>query len=66
VVSEDAGREDLRSLHLSNKELERDTNCNTVAKFYWKEKESIGTTKERVVALARWHRSSVLCSKGNL
>jgi hypothetical protein len=43
VVSEDAGREDLRSLHLSNNELDRDTDCKAVVKY------SLGTPKERVV-----------------
>jgi hypothetical protein len=42
VVSEDPGREDLRSLHLGNKELDRETDCKAVAKFYLKGKESIG------------------------
>jgi hypothetical protein len=58
VVSEDPGGEDLSFLHLSNKELDRD--YKVVAKFYCNGEESIGTVKERVMVLVRWHRSTDL------
>jgi hypothetical protein len=65
--AEDSGPEDLRLLYLPNRELNSSTDCKAIVEFYWKEKESIGTTIETVVGpvqVAEKHRLFVI--KGNL
>jgi hypothetical protein len=47
--------EDLTFLLLWNRDLDRDTNCKNSKKALLKEKESMGTPKEKVMDLVRWY-----------